>query len=81
MYLALIKVVMIVKHLRQYALSPVYKSTGNSGGKNLYVYSPDAFEKKPIRLEIGPAAVVILSDGEEEEKMTMYDRFANKKST
>lgn len=74
------RVAVIVKHLRQYALNPAHKSTGDSSGKNLYIYSPEVFEKKAGPLEIGPAAVVVLSDGEEEEKMTMYDRFANKKS-
>ena len=69
----------IVKNIRKYDLNPAYKSFGDSSGKNLFIYSPEVFEV-PEPLDIGPAAVVILSDGEEEEKMTVYDRFANKKS-
>lgn len=70
---------MIVKNIRKYDLNPAYKSFGDSSGKNLFIYSPEVFEV-PDPLDIGPAAIVTLSDGEEEEKMTVYDRFANKKS-
>lgn len=70
---------MIVKNIRKYDLNPAYKSFGDSSGKNLFIYSPEVFEV-PEPLDIGPAAVVSLSRGAEEEKMTIYDRFANKKS-
>ena len=70
---------MLIKNIRKYDLNPAYKSFGDSSGKNLFIYSPEVFEV-PDPLEIGPAAVVSLSHGVEEEKMIIYDRFANKKS-
>ena len=70
---------MLIKNIRKYDLNPAYKSFGDSSGKNLFIYSPEVFEV-PDPLEIGPAAVVSLSHGVEEEKMIIYDRFANKRS-
>jgi hypothetical protein len=69
----------LIKNIRKYDLNPAYKSFGDSSGKNLFIYSPEVFEV-PDPLEIGPAAVVSLSHGVEEEKMIIYDRFANKRS-
>ena len=70
---------MLIKIIRKFDLNPAYKSFGDSSGKNLFIYSPEVFEV-PGSLDVGPAAIVSLSDGKEEEKMTIYDRHANKKS-
>jgi hypothetical protein len=69
----------LIKNIRKYDLNPAYKSFGDSSGKNLFIYSPEVFQV-PDPLEVGPAAVVSLSHDKEEEKMIIYDRFANKKS-
>ena len=69
---------MIPKHYHEHLVSPTYQSSREKRTTNGYV--PSARKQEHPKIDIGPAAVVNIGE-HDEDKLTVYDRFAKTKTT